>query len=59
MVIQLPPDGGVGMSQALDLIVLAAGSFIGLVALCLWLLSVSVGGPGWRRPAGGPPPHRT
>ena len=32
------------MTQPFDLIVLAAGSFIGLLALCLWLLAVSMGG---------------
>jgi hypothetical protein len=29
------------MTQILDLILLAAGSFIGLVAFCVWLLAAS------------------
>jgi len=42
------------VNQALDLMVLAAGSFIGLVVLCLWLLAVSIG-----RSSDDPPLRRT
>ena len=35
------------MTQTLDLVVLAAGSFVGFLALCLWLLAVSTGRSDW------------
>ncbi len=38
------------MTLMFDLTVIAAGSFVGLVALCVWLLVMSQSGSGWPPP---------